>query len=239
MEQSMVDISRVCPKCGILKSSAYYYKNKSKKSGLGTYCKECYKEYHNKYKQEHLEEYLKNDNERQKKWYSLHKDEISERRHNSYPEHKEDSNRRGKEYYISNKAEIAFRRHIFHIKHKSELNAKSLEYHNSHKEYRLECSRQWTRNNPEKHRLQASLRRARKKNATIIGITHKEWLQMCKDNNGCCSYCGRKTALEMDHVIPLTKGGVHGVDNIVPACKKCNSSKHAEDLVMWLYRVSL
>ena len=48
-----------------------------------------------------------------------------------------------------------------------------------------------------------------------------------RDNN-TCQYCGkkkRKDKLTIDHVIPLSKGGAHGPENIVTACRPCNSRK--------------
>ncbi len=30
----------------------------------------------------------------------------------------------------------------------------------------------------------------------------------------------------MDHVIPLSRGGKHALDNVVPACRGCNTSKN-------------
>jgi hypothetical protein len=30
----------------------------------------------------------------------------------------------------------------------------------------------------------------------------------------------------MDHRIPLSRGGRHEIDNVIPACKPCNSRKH-------------
>lgn len=32
-------------------------------------------------------------------------------------------------------------------------------------------------------------------------------------------------SLTMDHVIPLSRGGDHSIDNIVPSCFSCNASK--------------
>ncbi len=49
-----------------------------------------------------------------------------------------------------------------------------------------------------------------------------------------CCYCGRETKLSLDHLIPKLKGGHDGADNIVYACKSCNSSKGAKDMVLWL-----
>lgn len=39
-----------------------------------------------------------------------------------------------------------------------------------------------------------------------------------------CQYCG-KTAENVDHVIPRSRGGTHTWDNVVAACKRCNSNK--------------
>jgi 5-methylcytosine-specific restriction endonuclease McrA len=39
-----------------------------------------------------------------------------------------------------------------------------------------------------------------------------------------CQYCGRP-AENVDHVVPRSKGGSHTWDNVVAACKPCNSRK--------------
>lgn len=41
-----------------------------------------------------------------------------------------------------------------------------------------------------------------------------------------CQYCGA-TAESVDHVVPRSKGGPHTWDNVVAACRRCNS--HKED----------
>ncbi|MEX0991895.1 MAG: HNH endonuclease [Actinomycetota bacterium] len=39
-----------------------------------------------------------------------------------------------------------------------------------------------------------------------------------------CQYCG-KSAENVDHVNPKSKGGTHTWDNVVAACRRCNSKK--------------
>lgn len=39
-----------------------------------------------------------------------------------------------------------------------------------------------------------------------------------------CQYCGN-AAENVDHVIPRSRGGTHTWDNVVAACKRCNSRK--------------
>ena len=40
-----------------------------------------------------------------------------------------------------------------------------------------------------------------------------------------CQYCGARTSLTVDHVIPRSKGGTSGWDNIVASCAPCNRRK--------------
>ena len=39
-----------------------------------------------------------------------------------------------------------------------------------------------------------------------------------------CQYCGR-TAENVDHVVPRSRGGLHEWENVVAACRRCNSRK--------------
>ena len=39
-----------------------------------------------------------------------------------------------------------------------------------------------------------------------------------------CQYCGR-TAENVDHIHPRSRGGVHDWENVVAACRRCNSRK--------------
>jgi 5-methylcytosine-specific restriction endonuclease McrA len=39
-----------------------------------------------------------------------------------------------------------------------------------------------------------------------------------------CQYCG-KSAENVDHVIPRSRGGRHSWDNVVAACRRCNARK--------------
>lgn len=52
------------------------------------------------------------------------------------------------------------------------------------------------------------------------------WSQ--KIQEGICHYCGGKFKPEemtMDHIVPISRGGKSARNNIVAACKTCNSKK--------------
>jgi 5-methylcytosine-specific restriction endonuclease McrA len=69
------------------------------------------------------------------------------------------------------------------------------------------------------------------------GVRPAEWREICRvfERNGetMCAYCRISPAKTCDHVVPLCRGGRHDVDNVLPACKRCNSSKGAKLIGEW------
>ena len=55
--------------------------------------------------------------------------------------------------------------------------------------------------------------------------TPQEWRELLTRYKHRCANCGEKTKLTRDHIIPLSKGGHDGIENIQPFCKPCNSKK--------------
>ncbi len=64
-------------------------------------------------------------------------------------------------------------------------------------------------------------------------LTYAEWVGILAGQQNKCIYCEREFDLflkpERDHRIPLSKGGTHTKDNVVAACRHCNSSKKDGD----------
>ncbi len=46
-----------------------------------------------------------------------------------------------------------------------------------------------------------------------------------KRDGHICQYCGSRSELTLDHVMPRSRGGQSAWDNLVTACKSCNSRK--------------
>lgn len=54
-------------------------------------------------------------------------------------------------------------------------------------------------------------------------------------DNFTCQYCGAKSVddnvlLEVDHIVPVSKGGDNNIENLITSCKKCNIGKSAKKL---------
>jgi 5-methylcytosine-specific restriction endonuclease McrA/RNase P subunit RPR2 len=77
------------------------------------------------------------------------------------------------------------------------------------------------------------LKRRNKKRGLQCNFKIGDW-EKCKiDFNNRCSYCGIEVELTQEHFIPLNSGGEYTINNIIPACKSCNSSKQDNDFFEW------
>jgi 5-methylcytosine-specific restriction endonuclease McrA len=69
-------------------------------------------------------------------------------------------------------------------------------------------------------------------------LTKEQWQDTLYVFNHVCAYCLRgNVKLTMDHMIPISKGGPHAVENVVPACRPCNSRKGPRS-IFWMLRTS-
>jgi len=106
---------------------------------------------------------------------------------------------------------------------------KDARYRERHREELNRKQRRYFRTHYEITALLGDIRRARKA-GVVCDLTQKQW-EIIKVIYGCrCAYCGKKPKiLTKDHIIPLSKGGGHTANNIVPACRSCNCRKHISE----------
>ncbi len=63
--------------------------------------------------------------------------------------------------------------------------------------------------------------------------TISEWY-MERRLEDACVYCGSTENLSADHLIPKSRGGSNSSDNVVVACKSCNSERGNKGVYVWL-----
>ena len=106
-------------------------------------------------------------------------------------------------------------------------------YNKKHAEHNAAVGKAWREAHPEQNRVLHEQYRARV-NEVEGEVTLEEWMEILEEHEFTCHYCKQVIdGLTMDHVIPISKGGRHEADNIVPACLSCNSSKGAKTLEEW------
>lgn len=115
---------------------------------------------------------------------------------------------------------------------------------NSHKKYRSHNKEkinkkhaEYTKNNPEYAVKFRQTRRAKIKGLKAT-YTAEQWIECMNYFNHKCCYCGAEDKLEQEHLIPVSKGGEYVNSNIIPACKRCNSSKNDKDFLTWYVKQS-
>lgn len=119
---------------------------------------------------------------------------------------------RGKELYQRRKAYYK----IYYQRNKERIRARHDGYSKS---YYQRPSVQ------ERRRLHCTIRRFRKRAACLEPYTPSD-VQALRDLfGGCCAYCNKPGSPAIDHFKPLSKGGLDAIDNLLPCCTSCNSSK--------------
>lgn len=96
----------------------------------------------------------------------------------------------------------------------------------------IESVKKWNKAHKAERTLAMAKRRALKRQNGCYVVTPKE---INKLQNMVCLYCG-STGGEIDHVIPLSRGGTHSIGNLVAACKPCNASKNNRTITEWKKR---
>ena len=132
-------------------------------------------------------------------------------------------------------------RRKYRLTHKKEIS----DYYNNHKKKYSETNKRWCKNNPERRKehkrrynqtetgkataQRANTRRRANLQKITNTLTAHEWENILEKYNYICAYCGVEFDCEnlptRDHIIPISKGGNNTKENIIPACRSCNSKK--------------
>lgn len=152
----------------------------------------------------------------------------------------------------------------YYLKNNSKLKKQSADYYAKNKKRCLETSTAWKKRNPLKvagyqkthrpkaiiyHRkwralnrgrwaAQSQRRRALQRAAAINLKSIAEWMQSVrKKERATCYYCrsvvSAKT-IHFDHIVALSKGGAHSVDNLCVSCASCNLRKSTKSVQAWV-----
>lgn len=88
-------------------------------------------------------------------------------------------------------------------------------------------------------RARSVKRRKRRMDAVEHDLSDEQWAALQHEWGGC-AYCGTVgQALQRDCVLALSRGGRYTLENIVPACRACNTSKCNDEVTAWLRRKRL
>jgi len=191
----------------------HYLENKDR---IYAYRKKYFLEHPDKYK-----EHLECCRARNSRYYSNHREKLGEKRRIRYHSDRQKHIASVKKYAKANRAKIS----IYMTNYCQRNREKYRNY--AKKYYYCGGGRAWY--TTRRHNKRAGLH-----NIDGSGISVSDWNELMNLYGYRCAYCNRELSLTMDHVVPLRHNGQHTLDNIVPSCKHCNSSKGTKSLLQYL-----
>ena len=88
-------------------------------------------------------------------------------------------------------------------------------------------------------KARAARKRKRRMDRVEHDLSDEQWAAL-RAAWGGCAYCGEPDGpLQRDCVLALSRGGRYTLDNVVPACRSCNTSKCNDEVTGWLRRKRL
>ena len=176
---------------------------------------------------------------------------MSSEYYKKHPEKREAKRKQGRIYYWANREKIREKERKRYRERKQDKGwyRKILDYNSkwgrenrdkinrcqkNWRERNIEKSRayikKWRENNREKLLISRRISEHKRRTLSKSGsFTAKEWEEVKKQYNYTCPMCGRKEPeikLTIDHIIPLSKGGMNTIKNIQPLCAHCNCVKY-------------
>ncbi len=228
-----MEILKRCSTCKQYKPLTEFHKDKYRKDGLATSCKECACASSRKYYHAHREERMLAHRE----WYVANTDKARADRMTYYYLHQEQENTYAKMWKASHRDHIALYNQEYHAQYYLEnadaIIERSKQYYAEHTDEVKARIAQWRKDNPDKTVVYSQNRRARI-NGSDGNWTADEWEWLFELLGRKCLDCGRTIEeLELlgipmtkDHIVPLAIGGSNCIENLQPLCRQCNSTKH-------------
>lgn len=184
------------------------------------------------------EHYLKNRESiliKSKERYKIKRDIILEQKRIYYREHIENKSEYNKMYREINREKLSESHREYQKNNREVVNEKAAEYRKNNPEKTKEIYARYRAKNKEKYVIYARNRRAWKLGAGG-SYTEDDIKFMLSLQKNKCAICSVSVAggYHIDHVIPLSKGGVNDKSNLQILCAPCNRSKGAKDPIEFM-----
>jgi 5-methylcytosine-specific restriction endonuclease McrA len=173
-----------------------------------------------------------------RRYYQKNKEKFKARAVKYYQENTEALKAYGRKWQSENKdhfLELARnwrKSHPLSSEQRERYRERQRAWRSSNRERENARNREWGKNNPEL-RLAINQKQRAKRKGVSGNFTAREWAEIKERYGYKCLCCGRsepQIKLTIDHIVPISLGGLNVAENIQPLCGSCNSSKWAREI---------
>jgi 5-methylcytosine-specific restriction endonuclease McrA len=203
---------------------------------------------------------------RKREYYAENREQILQQRRTHYEENHAEIRAREKARYWADPEKVREEKRRSVAKNPEIARTRAAQWYRDNPERAREANRAWARANPEKVReyarrshkrhhtkrrwalldyrrrnpdvalAQKHRRKARIANNGGRGISAADIRDMRIAQDHKCAYCQRTVPLTLDHIIPVSRGGMHDPENACMACGPCNYQKQGRTPDEWTNR---
>lgn len=164
--------------------------------------------------------------EYQRKYIAANREKINARRRTYYQANKERILEQNREWVERNRDAVAETQRQGYLANREERLAYAVARAKADPEKRREYVRNWYHSDKQASAQRQAVYRNKRRAAMTGDLSTKEWQDILEEFDHRCAYCQvQGQTLTMEHMTPVSRGGRHDRNNVVPACKSCNSSK--------------
>jgi len=208
---------KICKKCGEAKSATeeFFSHDKSKPDGWHNYCKVC-----------RASIYAAN-REHNAAYYAANRDRLRENARAWAAANPERKAKRMRAWRTANREHRAEYQRKWRANNREHTAEYDRTRRAANREHEAERMRAYFAANPGMRAANKRRRRARMRGAEGTHTAADIQAQYTRQK-GRCFWCGEKVGdtYHVDHVVPLSRGGSNGPENLVIACPACNLRKH-------------
>lgn len=196
------------------------------------------------------------DNAYQKQYHKANQQKIKEKCARYRKVNKDKIKEDARQYREAHREELREKGALYRETIREAYNARSRAWYAVHSEYYKERGKVWRAANEEyrrerdekyrkehKHEANERTRRRRAKMNDTGTIDETEYNALFESQDGFCAYCSKWMRMagdhchpdfcNVEHIFPISRGGEHRIENIVLACRECNSSKGMQTIAEW------
>lgn len=217
----------------------YFYNHKRSSDGLDPRCITCRRATKKEYAHRNPEKVREGNARRKQRFIERNPDYFADYFQQYYVEHAEEIKANTRWHYAINTEHYRRYHKEYHEARKDEINA---ERRRTYPLRAAEVKRRkdaWRAKYPEKVKVQTARRRAIIANADGE-VTADDVRRLFEETESRCAYCGitlfreDRSSWHVDHIIPLSRGGSNGPENLALTCAECNLSKNSKLVSEWV-----